>query len=351
MCVISYNIFLIEEFTSNPFFMKTQAHFFQKLKPGIPIYSSLAAEVATALQVSVDSAYRRIRGEKLLNFDEISLLCQFFNVSLDEFLCLNTTSILFQSRPKRKEEDALMHWLEDLYGQLHFINSHPRRHLYFLINDLPPFHHFYHPLLASFKIFFWMRSILPLGHLGQEKFSLIKNYLSPYESLIHKIVRAYTRVPSTELWNKDALNTTLRQIESYQDMGLMADKNTTRQVYSSLLEVIDHLEKMAIEGTKSALGQEPNLESATYTLYLNDIVSGDNTVMAEIGEAKITYLNHSVLYFVGSKDRDFNESTFRNMENLIKKSSLLSGSGEKERTLVFNKLRKKVIAKMEGLDR
>jgi hypothetical protein len=311
--------------------MNTQAHFFQKLKPGIPHYSSLVAEVATALQVSVDSAYRRIRGEKLLNFDEISLLCQFFNVSLDEFLCLNTTSILFQSSPKRMEEDALMHWLEDLYGQLHFINSHPRRHLYFLINDLPPF--------------------LPLGHLGQEKFSITKNYLNPYNTLINKIVRGYTRIPSTELWNKDALNTTLRQIESYQDMGLMADKDTTRQVYGSLLEVIDHLEKMAIQGTKSVLGQEPNLESATYTLYLNDIVSGDNTVMAEIGETKITYLNHSVLYFVGSKDRDFNESTFRNMENLIKKSSLLSGSGEKERTLVFNKLRKKVIAKMEGLDR
>jgi hypothetical protein len=342
---------LIEDLTSKPFFMKTQTHFFQKIKPGIPHYTSLAAEVATALQISVDSAYRRIRGEKLLNFNEISLVCQFFNVSMDEFLCLNTNSILFQSSPKRAEEDALMHWLEDLYGQLHFINSHPRRHLYFLINDLPPFHHFYHPLLASFKIFFWMRSILPLGLLDQEKFNHTKNYLSSYETMIQKIVRAYTRIPSTELWNKDALNTTIRQIESYQDMGLMADKDITRQVYSSLLEVIDHLEKMAIQGKKSVLGQEPSLESATYTLYLNDIVSGDNTVMAEIGEAKITYLNHSVLYFVGSKDRDFNESTFRNMENLIKKSSLLSGSGEKERTLVFNKLRKKVLAKMEGLDR
>lgn len=331
--------------------MNTQAQFFQKLKPSVPIYSSLAAEVATALQVSVDSAYRRIRGEKLLDFDEISLLCRYFNVSLDEFLCLDTNSILFQSSSKRSQEDAMMHWLEDLYGQLHFINSHPKRHLYFLINDLPPFHHFYHPLLASFKIFFWIRSIFPLGQLDQEKFSLTKNYLEPYEAMVQKIVRAYTKVPSTELWNKDALNTTLRQIETYHDMGLMADKDTSRQVYASLLAVIDHLEKMAFQGTKSVLGQGDALESATYTLYLNDIVSGDNTVMAEIGEAKITYLNHSVLYFVGSKDRDFNESTFSNMENLIKKSSLLSGSGEKERTLVFNKLRKKVLAKMEGLDR
>lgn len=331
--------------------MNTQALFFQKLKPTVPLYSSLAAAVATALHVSVDSAYRRIRGEKLLDFDEISLLCQCFNISLDEFLCLNTNSILFQSSPKRRQEDVLMQWLEDLHGQLHFINSHQRRHLYFLINDLPPFHHFYHPTLASFKVFFWMRSILPIGQLGQEKFSLTKNHLAPYESIVHKIVRAYAKVPSTEIWNKDALNTTLRQIETYHDMGLMTDKDSTREVYASVLAVIDHLEKMAIQGAKSLMGFGPNPECAAYTLYLNDIVSGDNTVMAEIGEAKITYLNHSVLYFVGSKDRDFNESTFRNMENLIKKSSLLSGSGEKERTLVFNKLRKKVLAKIEGLDR
>ena len=54
--------------------MNTQAQFFQKLKPSIPGFSSLAAEVAATLQVSLDSAYRRIRGEKLLDFNEISML-------------------------------------------------------------------------------------------------------------------------------------------------------------------------------------------------------------------------------------------------------------------------------------
>jgi hypothetical protein len=77
--------------------MNTQAQFFQRLKPTVPPYSSLAAEVAATLKVSIDSAYRRIRGEKLLDFNEISLLCQEFNISLDEFLCLKNDSILFKS--------------------------------------------------------------------------------------------------------------------------------------------------------------------------------------------------------------------------------------------------------------
>ena len=139
--------------------MKTQVQFFRRLKPIVSPYSSLAAEVAITLNVSLDSAYRRIRGEKLLDFDEISLLCQGFNISVDEFFCLNSSTILFQTGTKPSQKDALKQWMEDVYKQLYYINSYPNRHLYHLIKDLPPFHHFFHPVLARFKFFFWRKSI------------------------------------------------------------------------------------------------------------------------------------------------------------------------------------------------
>lgn len=330
--------------------MNTQEQFFRRLKPIVSPYSSLAAEVAITLNVSLDSAYRRIRGEKLLDFDEISLLCQGFNISIDEFFCLNSGTILFQTGTKPSQKDALKQWMEDVYKQLYYINSYPKRHLYHLIKDLPPFYYFFHPILARFKFFFWTKSILPLGHAPLEKFCLNQKELFKYEELSQRIIRAYAKVPSTEIWNKDALNTTLRQIETYHEMGWIENKETTKLIYSSVLDVIGHLEKMAIQGKKSLLGQNPLSEHGEFQLYLNDIVSGDNTLLVELGESKITYLNHSVIYFVGSKDPEFNELVFRNIENVIKKSSLMSGSGEKERTQVFNKLRKKVYLKIEAMD-
>jgi hypothetical protein len=330
--------------------MNTQAQFFRRLKPTVSPFSSLAAEVAITLNVSLDSAYRRIRGEKLLDFNEISLLCQGFNVSVDEFFCLNSSAILFQSGTKPSQKDALKQWMEDVYKQLYYINSYPNRHLYHLIKDLPPFHHFFHPVLARFKFFFWRKSILPPGQAQLEKFCLNQKQLFNYEELSQRIIRAYAKVPSTEIWNKDALNTTLRQIETYHEMGWIENRETTKMIYLSVLDVIEHLEKMATHGQKSLMGQSPTSEHGEYRLYLNDIVSGDNTLLVELGESKITYLNHSVLYFVGSKDPEFNEVVFRNMENVINKSSLMSGSGEKERTQVFNTLRKKVYLKLEAMD-
>ncbi|MCZ8155675.1 MAG: hypothetical protein O9264_06130 [Leptospira sp.] len=239
-----------------------------------------------------------------------------------------------------------MNWMEDVLAQLNLVNSFSKKHVYFLVKDMPPFHHYYHPLLAGFKFFFWMKSILDMENLKNEIFSTDKNHFAPFQEITQKILRVYNRVPTSEIWNEESLNTTLRQIEVYQEMGLIANSEITLQLYHCVLEVIDHLEKMAENGKKSILGQSPASDSAEYRLYVNEIVLGDNTFMAEIGDTQITYLNHSVMYFVGSVDQKFNESMFRNLENLMKKSTLISGTGEKERKQFFNKLRKKVQAKI-----
>ena len=57
--------------------MKTvtiQEDFFRQIKQKLPSHLSMADEIATLLNISQDSAYRRIRGEKPLTIDEIQLL-------------------------------------------------------------------------------------------------------------------------------------------------------------------------------------------------------------------------------------------------------------------------------------
>ncbi|MDX5339274.1 MAG: hypothetical protein LPK25_09610 [Cyclobacteriaceae bacterium] len=324
----------------------SQAQFFQLIKQAIPPYASLVDEISEVLNVSMDSAYRRIRGEKQLDFEEIRLLCQKFNISIDRIFSQNSDSILFQGKLNHKSEDSFREWMEDVLAQLNLVNSFSKRHVSFLVKDMPPFHHYYHPLLAGFKFFFWMKSILFYDSLKNEKFSLEKNYFAPYQEITTKILKIYNKVPTSEIWNEEGLNTTLRQIEVYHEMGIITNPSITLSLYNCVLEVIDHLEKMAETGRKSILGQAPTEDSGEYRLFLNEIVLGDNTFMAEIGPNKITYLNHSVLYFVGSTDQKFNEAMFDNLENLMKKSTLISGTGEKERKQFFNKLRKKVHAKI-----
>ena len=328
----------------------SQSKFFLSLKSTIPSYSSLVDEIAETLQVSIDSAYRRIRGEKLLDFDEIKLICQRFNISMDQFLSLETNAILFHGKIHNNTEGAFHEWMKDVLDQLNLVNSFSKKHVYFLVKDMPPFHHYYHPLLASFKFFFWMKSILYFDSLKNETFSVDKNFFAPYQEITQQILKVYNKVPTSEIWNEEGLHTTLRQIEVYYDMGFIPSSKTVKELYNCVLEVIDHLEIMAETGRKCMFGQQPKPDAAEYKLYVNEIVLGDNTFMAEIGDNKITYLNHSVIYFVGSKDKKFNESMFKNLDNLMKKSTLISGTGEKDRKQFFNKLRKKVHSKIALLE-
>ncbi len=95
-------------------------------------------------------------------------------------------------------------------------------------------------------------------------------------------------------------------------------------------------------GLKFNVGEKPLPNAATYKLYNNELVLGDNTVLAELDDLKITFLNHSVINYVATRDVHFNAHMQDAIQNLIKKSTLLSRVGEKERSRFFNRIRDKV---------
>lgn len=79
-----------------------------------------------------------------------------------------------------------------------------------------------------------------------------------------------------------------------------------------------------------------------YRLFVNELILGDNTLLVELDDIRLTYLNHSVLHFLGTRDEGFNDFMFANLDNLMKKSTLVSGVGEKERSQFFNAMRQNI---------
>lgn len=101
-----------------------QVSFFQNLKAKISGFSSVVDEVAEILDISVDSAYRRIRGEKLLNLNEIALLSQKFNLSIDQILSIPSNTILFKSNQNSFDDNTNFNqWMLDVLAQLEMVAS------------------------------------------------------------------------------------------------------------------------------------------------------------------------------------------------------------------------------------
>jgi hypothetical protein len=71
-----------------------QQKVFQTIKSKIPAHLSAADEIAGILEISADSAYRRLRGEKTISLDELYKLCIHYRISLDQMLNIQTGAIL-----------------------------------------------------------------------------------------------------------------------------------------------------------------------------------------------------------------------------------------------------------------
>lgn len=326
-----------------------QVQFFQHVKNLLPPYKSLVDEVADLLEISVDSAYRRIRGEKFIDLEEIKKISQHFKISLDQVFNLESSAIVFHGKLNSFTKDSFGDWMEDTYRQLQLVHSQKEKHIYYLVKDMPPFYQFFFPELASFKFFFWMKSILSIESLKDEKFSKDLPMMQPLRDFGLKVVQLYNKIPTTEVWNEEGINGTVKQITMYYEMGFLT-LSDARLLLDQLLEIVNYLEKMSESGRKFDLGKEPGPDSPSYNFFVNEMVIGDNTFMAKLDHVRVTYLNHSVMYFIGSMDQKFNDAMFLNLDNLIKKSTMISSVGEKDRTRFFNSLRKKIQAKSDQLD-
>ncbi|MFC7669608.1 helix-turn-helix domain-containing protein [Hymenobacter humi] len=316
-----------------------QVRFFQQVKTQLLPHQSLVEEVAEVLGLSIDSAYRRIRGEKAINLAEVQKVGLHFHVSIDQFLFPQTEAILFTGRQPLQDEHPLEQWLADMEQQLQRIGSFAAAHVYFIVKDIPPFYHFLFPELAEFKFYFWMKSILHDDKLRGVKFRLGDERYQRLREASQRTAALYQRVPTTEIWNVESLNSTLRQINFFKEFEAFESDDDVHLLYARVGELIDYLEAQAERGTKFVLGQEPRAAGPAYRLFINELILGDNTFAADLGSTRLTFLNHSVLYFVGTRDEGFNSFMFANLDNLMKKSTLISGSGEKERTHFFNSLR------------
>lgn len=319
-----------------------QLLFFGHIKNSLPPHLSLVDEIAERLNISNDSAYRRIRGEKPISFEELQVLCSHYKISLDQFLHLQTDAFIFSGILQTESQTPFEDYLNYLLKSIQFMDSFKKRHVYFLMKDFPPFINFQIKELATFKFYIWMKSILHYESLRGVKFELDDPRYVPFIDISKKIIELYNKIPGTEIWNVESINSSLYQINFYRQSGFFKNIKDVSLLYDKIEELINHIEKQAELGLKFNIGTTPGAGAGEYRMFVNELILGDNTVAAELDDTRVTFLNHSVLYAVRTTDKRFNDAMFTNLDNLIKKSTMVSTIGERERVIFFNQLRNKI---------
>jgi hypothetical protein len=120
-------------------------------------------------------------------------------------------------------------------------------------------------------------------------------------------------------------------------------------LYEALEKLIDHLEEQATLGYKFRVGDPEKKPLASYRMCFNEIIILENSILATLNESKICFLVHSVLNVMITRDVHFCEHSSRYIQNLIKKSTLISTVSERERIRFFKNLRNRIKGRKQHL--
>jgi len=319
-----------------------QQQFFNHLKSVLPPHISMVDELTELLNLSYDSVYRRIRGEKPLALNELRHICEHYHISLDQVLQLQNDTIVFKAPDINHHVPPFEDYLKGMLAQLKYFNSFKQKKMLYFCKDMTFFHFFLFPEIAAFKTFFWIKTILNNPAYGQKYFSLSEFPFADCLALGQQIISEYNMIPSVELWNFESINSSISQIQYYRDSGMFAHKEDLEIVVDSLDRTLDHLQQETEKGFKFMPGQSEVAYRAPLQFYVNEVVLGNNTILVELDNVRQSFITYNVLSYLVSKDIRFNEKSFTSFNTILSRSSLISGTGEKERSKFFRSLKERV---------
>jgi hypothetical protein len=290
--------------------------------------------LTSLLNQSKDSVYRRLRGETDFLLNEAFIIADKLEISIDALHKTNTQQIVFKTKYFVPQQDAVQtvtQYIADLHHDMLSVTNAGIINMYYAAKDLPLFAFFSSPTLTSFKLYFWY---ITLFDSNDSKITYQADWL-PKEVLdqADDLFKLYNQTNTTEIWNFETINSNLHQILYCVETGLITSQQAT-----TLLDALD----VYINNVANFAAAEKKLGVGKLTMYLNEILLLDNSVIFDIGFQQLYYLPFQTLNFLSTSDEQFAKQNLIWFQKQIAKSTIISGEAQKDRTKLMNHYHKEI---------
>jgi hypothetical protein len=326
--------------TTKSFMKNLQEKIIDVILSRFPKKSDAISGMSEVLGIGTDPIYRRVRGETPLTAEEIMLLSQKFNISLDALVYENTDTLVFSynpfSQPVKTFEDYINQILENTLQA----SSLPDVHVYYAASDLPIFYYAFFPEIFMFKLYTWGKTVWDFEYLRDQPFST--DIISPHAvEMMKRVTSLYMQMETTELWNINIIDNTLGQIEYHFNSNGFKNGNDALLLLERLTELLKHIKRMATQGHKYTLGGIDN-QAGKLHLYHNEMVITNNTIFMTSQLGMMLFSTLSYPNFIRSLDQRICEYQLNWFKLIIGKSNSIDLNNEKTREWFFNKLNHKI---------
>lgn len=303
---------------------KVQIRFIEKIRNSLPKNISLAETLAETLNISTDSAYRRIRGSTSLTIDEVITLCNRFKINFDLLSEDQAGTVTFNYQILSENEQNFDSYLKRLEDSLDNLRSFKEKKISYVADDVPLFHYFRYPELTAFKMYFWQKSnIKDYKDSGFDMKSISPSLLGAAKRIHDK----YLQIPSIEIWTEQTVG--VRQLDYFHKAGKVSSEMVLL-LCTQFIEMLENVKKQATDGTKfSSL-------PGNFQLYLSELMVDSNTILVCTDQGKVVYKSFNMFNTLSTSNPIFCNETENWLDNVVKLSTLLSGSAERSRDQLFN---------------
>ncbi len=306
---------------------------FQRKAEAVDALSSL-------LSIGRDAVYRRLRGDTLLTPDEISLLSQHFNISLDALVQKGSDAIFFSFNAFSQKINSTEDYLEGINQDLKQVSQLPDVEIWYASSEIPFFYYSFFPELIGFKLYVFGRTIWDLDYLQQRKFHF---NLLPYHAveLAKSIMETFISIDTTELWSFNIFDNTLNQIEYHSSSGQFENPEDALTLLDRLQDLSNHMRRMSECGRKYKINGDPKMGSK-FQLFHNEMIYTNNNIFVKSPRYKAVFTTYANPNFLKSSDPRI--CTFMDdwYQKVLRKSNPISEQAERDRNWFFNGIERRI---------
>jgi len=309
------------------------------LSQHVPSNLSLAKEISELLDVSLDSAYRRLRNDTEYTLTEAAKIANHFNLPLEALNNELHSVVSFKTNQLSNNVESYKHYLENMLFNVKRLNQFESAHIYFGAEDIPVYYHYSQENLMRFKITYWLKSLMMVKDFQNKNYGDIE-ISEEILSLAREIFVSFSKLNSTEIWTTETVKSTIKQIQFYWDAGFFNSIDDANAVADDLTACIQHIQKQAEVAYMFSING--TMVNAKYSLFISDVMIGTNSILAKTDGIAVSYISYSTFNFMSTNNIGFNAQNEQWMNNLMARSTLVSGVSEKQRNQFFKGVYKQI---------
>ncbi|MDR2085564.1 MAG: hypothetical protein LBP72_00110 [Dysgonamonadaceae bacterium] len=305
--------------------------FIGELRKKIPKNPVLVNMLTTILCLEKEAIYRRLRQDVPFSFYEIVIISKKFGISLDNIVGIATeSSIPLQLRtPDFINPQEVDYSLLNAYTNfLKTLRGCKTTEAAMITNTIPYELFSAYPYLVQYNIFDWQ------AHCCKE-------HPKPFHELSFpdRIVNEFQRlsaetkyIPACFVFDKYIFRRLVNTIHYFSSIRLI-EKASILKIKNDLLQMIDYIEDMAVNGVFRETACRVNL-------YISDMDITTNYAYIVADNYKLSFFRAFLLTSATSVDEHFFEKVKNRVQSFIRTSTLITITNEKQRILYFEKQRK-----------